>query len=74
VVIGATAILGSAAMIETVVFLFRPGAAFVDNPVKAVLDVWPWLWIVFLGFAIVGIVAQVMNTRNFAVQEYSRYG
>jgi len=73
VVIGATAILGSAAMIETVVFLFRPAAVLLENPVKAALDASPLLLVVFLVFAILGIVAQVMNTRNFVVEEYSRY-
>jgi cell division protein FtsL len=73
VVIAATAILGSAAMIETVVFLFRPAAVLLENPVKAALDASPLLLVVFLVFAILGIVAQVMNTRNFVVEEYSRY-
>ena len=73
VVIGATAILGAGAMIETVVFLFRPAAVLLENPVKAALDASPLLLVVFLVFAILGIVAQVMNTRNFVVEEYSRY-
>jgi hypothetical protein len=73
VVIGATAILGAGAMIETVVFLFRPAAVLLENPVKAALDASPLLLIVFIVFAILGIVAQVMNTRNFVVEEYSRY-
>jgi hypothetical protein len=73
VVIGATAILGAGAMIETVVFLFRPAAVLLENPVKAALDASPLLLITFLVFAILGIVAQFMNTRNFAVEEYSRY-
>jgi hypothetical protein len=74
VVIGATAILGAAAMVETVVFLFAPATTLLANPVKGALDAWPWLWIPFLVFAILGIVAQVMNTRTFVVEEYSRVG
>lgn len=74
VVIGATAILGSAVMIETVVFLFRPAATFLENPVKAALDASPFLLVVFLAFAILGIIAQVMSTRNFIVEDYQRYG
>jgi hypothetical protein len=73
VVIAATAILGSAAMIETVVFLFRPAAVLLENPVKAVLDASPLLLIAFLVFAILGIIAQVMNTRNFVVEDYRRW-
>jgi hypothetical protein len=73
VVIGATAILGAGAMIETVVFLFVPAATVLENPVKAALDASPLLLIAFLVFAILGIVAQVMNTRTFVVEEYSRY-
>jgi hypothetical protein len=73
VVIGATAILGAGAMIETVVFMFYPATKILENPVKVMLDASPLLLIVFIVFAILGIVAQVMNTRNFAVEEYSRY-
>jgi hypothetical protein len=73
VVIGATAILGAGAMIETVVFLFVPAAKVLENPVKAALDASPLLLIAFLVFAILGIIAQVMNTRTFVVEEYSRY-
>ena len=73
VVIGATAILGAGVMIETVVFLFVPAATVLENPVKAALDASPLLLIAFLVFAILGIVAQVMNTRTFVVEEYSRY-
>jgi hypothetical protein len=73
VVIAATAILGAGAMIETVVFLFVPAATLLENPVKATLNASPWLAVVFAVFAILGIIAQVMNTRNFAVEEYSRY-
>jgi len=73
VVIGATAILGAGVMIETVVFLFVPAATVLENPVKAALDASPLLLISFLVFAILGIIAQVMNTRTFVVEEYSRY-
>jgi hypothetical protein len=73
VVIAATAVLGAGAMIETVVFLFVPAATLLENPVKATLDASPWLAVVFVVFAILGIIAQVMNTRTFVVEEYSRY-
>jgi hypothetical protein len=73
VVIGATAILGAGAMIETVVFMFYPATKILENPVKAALDASPLLLIAFLVFAILGIIAQVMNTRTFVVEEYSRY-
>jgi hypothetical protein len=73
VVIAATAILGAGAMIETVVIMFYPAATFLENPVKAALDLSPLLLITFLVFAILGIIAQIMNTRNFVVDEYSRY-
>jgi hypothetical protein len=73
VVIAATAILGAGVMLETVLFLFRPAATILENPVKAALDASPLLLVVFLVFAILGIVAQVMSTRHFAVAEYSRW-
>jgi hypothetical protein len=73
VVIGATAILGAAVMIETVVFLFVPAATLLENPVKVALDLSPLLLIAGVVFAILGIVAQFMNTRKFLVPEYSRW-
>jgi hypothetical protein len=72
-VIAATAVLGAAAMIETVVFMFVPAAQFLENPVKAAMDISPLLLITGIVFAILGIVAQVMNTRNFAVADYRRW-
>jgi hypothetical protein len=72
-VIAATAVLGAAAMIETVVFMFVPAAQFLENPVKAATDLSPWLLIFGIVVAILGIVAQVMNTRNFAVADYRRW-
>lgn len=74
VVIAATAILGAGAMVETVVFLFYPAVTLLENPVKTVLDASPLLLIVFLVFAILGIIAQIMNTRTFVVEEYRRWG
>jgi hypothetical protein len=73
VVIGATAILGAAVMIESVVLMFNPLAVVVGNPVKALLDTSWVLVLVFLFFAIAGIVVQVMNTRRWTVPEYSRW-
>jgi len=73
VVIAATAILGAGVMIETVVLLFVPAAILLENPVKAALDLSPLLLIAFLVFAILGIVAQFMNTRKFMVADYSRW-
>lgn len=74
VVIAATAILGAGAMVETVVFLFYPAVTLLENPVKTVIDASPLLLIVFLVFAILGIIAQIMNTRTFVVEEYRRWG
>jgi Domain of unknown function (DUF4203) len=74
VVIAATAILGSAAMIETVAFMFRPATTLLENPVKAVLDASPLLLVTFLVFAVLGIIGQVMSTRSYVVEDYNRYG
>jgi hypothetical protein len=73
VVIAATAILGAGVMIETIVLLFNPAAAALENPVQAALSTSPLLLIVFLVFAILGIVAQVRSSRTFVVNEYSRW-
>jgi len=72
VVIAATAILGAGIMIETVVFMFYPAAKVLENPVKAALDQSWVLVVVFLIFAILGIIGQVMSTRAYTVEEYSR--
>ena len=72
VVIAGTSILGAAVMIETVVFMFYPAAKVLENPVKAALDQSWVLVVVFLIFAILGIIGQVMSTRAYTVEEYSR--
>lgn len=73
VIIAATAILGSAAMIETVVFLFNPVARFLENPVRVTLEAYPLLAVVFVVLAILGIIVQWRSTRTFMVAEYSRW-
>jgi hypothetical protein len=74
VVIAATSILGAGLMIETVAFMFFPAAALLANPVKLILDNSPLAVIVFIIFAILGIVAQVQSTRNFKVADYNKWG
>jgi hypothetical protein len=74
VVIAATSILGAGVIIETIAFMFFPAAAMLQNPVKLILDNSPLAVVVFLVFAILGIVAQVMNTRNFLVADYNKWG
>lgn len=73
VVIVTTAIMGAAVMVETVVLMFRPMAAVLENPVRVALDVSPLLLVVFLVFAILGIIGQFMSTRAYVVDDYSRW-
>lgn len=73
VVIVTTAIMGAAVMVETVVLMFRPMAAVLENPVRVALDVSPLLLVVFLVFAVLGIIGQFMSTRAYVVADYSRW-
>jgi hypothetical protein len=72
VVIIATSVLGAGMIIGTFVLLFNPAASALQNPVQAALKTSPFLAIIFLVVAVLGILLQIQTTRNWEMQEYNR--
>jgi hypothetical protein len=72
VVIAGTAILGSATIFGTIMLLFNPAAALLENPVRIFLQSSPFLMILFLLVAGLGIFVQISTNRSFEVDAYNR--
>lgn len=72
VVIAATSILGSATVFGTIMLMFNPAAALLENPIRILLNTSPFLMILFLLVAGLGIFIQVSTTRAFEVDVYNR--
>jgi hypothetical protein len=72
VVIAATSVLGAAVIFGTILLMFNPIATLLQNPVKLLLDTSPFLLILFLIVAGLGIFVQFSTTKSFVVAEYDR--
>jgi hypothetical protein len=75
VVIVATALLGAAAIVGTIIELFNPldPATFADHPVKVVFDQgigWALMLLIIAGVA---MAFQFASTRYYEVQQYNRW-
>jgi len=73
VIIIATGILGAATVVGSIVLMFYPHAQILENPVKAVLNASPLTAILFIVIAVLGILAQVRQSRNFTLDSYDRW-
>jgi len=73
VIIIATSVLGAGAIVGTMVLLFNPAAEFMQSPVKVALKTSPFMVIVFLVVAILGVIAQVRANRQFTLDSYNRW-
>jgi hypothetical protein len=73
VIIIATSVLGAGAIVGTMVLLFNPAARFLENPVRVALATSPFMVIVFLLVAVLGVIAQVRANRNFTLDSYDRW-
>jgi Domain of unknown function (DUF4203) len=73
VIIIATSVLGAGAIVGTMVLLFNPAAQFLQNPVRVALATSPFMVIVFLLVAVLGIIGQVRANRNFTLDSYDRW-
>jgi hypothetical protein len=73
VIIIATGILGAATVVCSIVLMFYPHAQILENPVKAVLNASPLTAILFIVIAVLGILAQVRQSRNFTLDSYDRW-
>lgn len=76
VIIAATAILGSAAIVGTLMFglgIFSQLQVLVQNPIQVALQNSPWWALLFLAIAIAGFVVQYRTTRTFVLDTTSGY-
>lgn len=72
VIIAATSVLGSAVIFGTILLMFNPAAKLLESPVKFLLDTSPFLLILFILVAGLGIFVQFSTTRSYVVAEYNR--
>jgi hypothetical protein len=73
VIIIATAVEGAATIVLSIVLMFYPHADVLANPVKAVLDASPLTAILAIAVAVIGIIIQVQQNRNFTLTQYNRW-
>ena len=72
VVIAATSILGAGTVFGTILLMFNPAAALLENPVQLLLRTSPFLLILFILVAGLGVFVQVSTTRTLEVDVYNR--
>ena len=72
-IIIATSVLGAGVIVGTMVLLFNPAAQALANPVQVALKTSPFLVIVFLAVAVLGVIAQVRINRNYTLASYNRW-
>ena len=73
VIIIATGIIGAEVIIGSIVLMFYPNADVLANPVKAVMNASPLVAILGIVVAVLGILAQVRQSRNFTLDSYDRW-
>ena len=72
-IIIATGIIGAEVIIGSIVLMFYPNADVLANPVKAVMSASPLVAILGIVVAVLGILAQVRQSRNFTLDSYNRW-
>ena len=73
VIIIATSVLGAATIVGSIVLMFNPAVNVLANPVKMVLNASPFMAILFIVVAVLGILGQVRSTRSFTLDSYDRW-
>jgi hypothetical protein len=72
-VIVATSVLGAATIIGSFTVMFNPAARLLENPIRVMLQTSPWLMLLFLVLAILGIVSQARANRSVELETYNRW-
>jgi hypothetical protein len=72
VVIVGTAILGAETIIGTFVLMFNPVARTMANPIQAVMQTSPLLWILVAALVVLGVVTQFASSTRYTLVSYSR--
>jgi len=73
VIIIATSLLGAGIVFGGFFVLFNPWTALMENPIRAFLSTSPFLMILAIVLAVVGIVVQYRHNRNFTLDSYNNW-
>jgi hypothetical protein len=73
VIILGTAVLGAAAVVETMLLLFVPAARVMESPVRVALDQSVLLLILFAALAVAGFYVQYRTNRAYTVATYNNW-
>ena len=68
-----TGIIGAGVIVGSIVLMFVPAAEVMENPVRAAMHASPLLAILMIVVAVLGIVGQVKQNRNFTLDSYNRW-
>jgi hypothetical protein len=73
VIILATSFAGAAVVFGAFFALFNPFPRLLENPIRAYFDAYPFVAILALVFAIIGVVFQFQTTKAYQIESYSRW-
>lgn len=73
VIIIATGILGAGVIVGSIVGMFFPASQFMQNPVQMVFKASPLTAILAIVVAVLGILAQIRQSRYFQLEPYDRW-
>jgi len=74
VVIIATSLLGAGVIFGGIYVMFNPWTKLLENPIKEVLGTSPFLMIMAIVVAGLGIFVQYRNNKNFTLDSYNNWG
>ena len=73
VIIIATSLLGAGVIFGGIYVMFNPWTKLLENPIREVLQTSPLLMIMAIVMAILGIVVQYRNNKNFTLDSYNNW-
>jgi len=73
VIIIATSLAGAGVIYGGIYVMFNPWTNLLENPIRAVLSYSPFLMICAIVTAILGVVVQYRNNRNFTLDSYNNW-
>jgi hypothetical protein len=73
VIIIATGILGAGIIVGSIVGMFFPASQFMENPVQMVFKASPLTAILAIVVAVLGILAQIKQSKYFKLEQYDRW-
>lgn len=68
-----TALLGAGVIFGGIYVMFNPYTKLMENPIRAVLSYSPFLMICAIVTAVVGVVVQYRQNKNFTLESYNNW-